>query len=93
MALTLSGPASAQQALSHLVARPGKSVIFFWTALDGTGFDAVAAQRVDLQVAQRHTRTGVGQSAECIGEADAVDGNLLAHRGCMRDGADQVINQ
>jgi len=93
MALTLSGRPSAEQALSQDFPRLCKSVIFFGSAFDGTGFDSVAAQGVDLQVAQGLAGVGMGQSAKGIGKADAVHGDFLAYRGRVHDRADQVVDE
>lgn len=82
-------------AYSFATLLPGlcQAVAFVGAAFDGAGFDAVAAERVDLQVAQGRAGPGVGQSAKCVGETEAIDGDLLTDGRGMHDGADQVVDQ
>ena len=93
MALTLARLLSVQQALPQDFPRFGHAGIRFRAALDDTWLEPVATQWVDLQVAQGAAGLGVGQSAEGVRKADTLDVHVLADRGRVHHGADQVVHQ
>jgi hypothetical protein len=93
MALTLARLLSVEQAFPQDFPWFGHAVILLRAAFNDTRFEAIPAQRVDLQVTQGAAGLGVGQSAEGVRKADALDVHVLADRRRVHHRADQVVDQ
>jgi hypothetical protein len=93
MALTFVLLGRCQQRRAEFGPRFGKEIIGFGPTFDGSRLEATGTIGIHFEVAQRHAGRGVGQSAQGVREAEAFDRDALAVGGCVRDGADQVVNQ
>ena len=91
--INLSRSLFASQALAKYFPRLCHSAVFFGTPFDDARLIAIGAFRVHLEVAQLRARPSRSQSAQRVGKADTLHGNLLPVRSLHHDGAHQIVDQ
>jgi hypothetical protein len=83
----------AQQAFPQDVPWSRQAVVFLGTPFDRPRFNAITAERNDLQVAQRRAGLCMSQSAQRVREADPFHRHALPHGGRVCYRTHQVIDQ